>query len=52
MLKSLRGALALVAISLAVLSGCSTTEQTASRCYWPNPIHQDCREMIEFNSWR
>jgi hypothetical protein len=52
MSKSLRGTFALVALGLTILSGCSTTaQQTASRCYWPKPMYQDCREMIEFNSW-
>jgi hypothetical protein len=54
MLPSLRLAIATLGIALTVLSGCSTTSSTqaASRCHWPNPMYQDCREFIEFNTWR
>jgi hypothetical protein len=45
---------AIAAVMIAILSGCASApaQHAASQCYWPEPVHQDCRELIEFNSWR
>jgi hypothetical protein len=39
---------------IAILAGCASApaQHAAASCYWPSPSSQDCREFIEFNSWR
>lgn len=53
---SLRTTLAALGLSLTVLTGCATgpAQQQVNNpgCYWPGPTYADCREIIEFNSWR
>lgn len=52
-MKPLRTTLAAVGMMMA-LAGCASApaQQAASSCYWPGPASHDCREIIEFNSWR
>lgn len=54
MFTSMRLTAAAVGLSLVVLSGCASApaQFAVSGCYWPGPTYQDCREIIEFNSWR
>lgn len=52
-MRILRTAL-LTAGLIAALTGCASAQNqhAASSCYWPGPTNHDCREIIEFNSWR
>lgn len=52
-MRILRTALVTVGL-IAVLAGCASApaQHAGSSCFWPNPTSQDCREFIEFNSWR